>query len=455
MKRLSQILVLVAVVLSSIVVNAQDSNNPWMVRLGMNAVDFYPTGQKSDDANYISDSFGKDFFNFEDHYNMAYALSDVRVARHLGSGFSLEGSFKFNKITKIGDKEASDAFINPNLDIKYNFLQGTTIDPYLFAGGGYTWLDKADAGNLNGGVGINFWFNENLGLYVESAYKHTFDKAILPYFQHSIGLAVKFGGSDKDGDGVYDRDDACPDVAGLEKYQGCPDSDGDGVIDSEDDCPQVAGLAALKGCPDADGDGIADAKDDCPQVAGLAALNGCPDKDGDGVTDAKDKCPNEAGPAENAGCPWTDKDKDGVLDKDDKCPEEAGPVSNNGCPEKVITVEAKAELDKFAKAIYFNSGKSTFRPGVTEKLDLIVDIMKKYDDSKFRVEGYTDSVGSAKLNQGLSERRAAAVLDYLVSHGIAGERLSSVGYGEDNPIASNKTRAGRAKNRRVEINLMK
>jgi hypothetical protein len=75
-----------------------------------------------------------------------------------------------------------------------------------------------------------------------------------PSFQHTAGLTFKFGGKDTDGDGIYDKDDACPDVAGLKEFNGCPDTDGDGIQDSADACPDVFGLAALNGCPDTDGD---------------------------------------------------------------------------------------------------------------------------------------------------------------------------------------------------------
>ena len=240
---------------------------------------------------------------------------------------------------------------------------------------------------------------------------------------------------------------------GLEAFNGCPDTDGDGIKDGDDACPNTAGLAALNGCPDADGDGVADKDDQCPNEAGTAANNGCPDADGDGVYDKDDECKDVAGPKENKGCPWPDTDGDGVLDKDDNCVNEVGPASNQGCPLVIITEEAKAKLDEFAKAIYFNTGKSSFRAGVEEKLDLIGDIMKEYKDSNFHIEGHTDSVGSAKLNQGLSESRAKAVLDYLVSKGVTSSRLTSKGYGEDNPIASNRTRRGRQQNRRVDIKL--
>ena len=449
MKRLKQLL-LAVIVLATVAVNAQDSNHPWMVKLGFHAVDFYPTGQK--DYSYIGDKFGKDFFNF-DHYNAAYAISDVRVGRYLGNNFSLVGSLNLNKITKIGDMNTNEPFVNANLDVKYNICkEGKTINPYLFAGGGYNWLDTKDAGDLNGGLGFEFWATDNIGVFVESAYHHTFDNNILPYFQHSIGLAVKFGGVDTDGDGIFDKDDACPEVKGLPEFNGCPDSDGDGVIDSKDACPDVAGKAEFNGCPDSDGDGIIDSKDACPNVAGVAALNGCPDADGDGVADAKDNCPNVAGPVANQGCPYPDTDKDGVLDKDDKCPEVAGPASNQGCPE--VTKEAQAKLNEYAKVIYFDSGKATFKPKTIETLNKVVEIMIQYPTAEFDVEGHTDSVGRASSNMKLSQKRAEAVVSYLKSHGVK-SKMNAKGYGETKPIASNRTRAGRAKNRRVEINLVK
>ena len=124
------------------------------------------------------------------------------------------------------------------------------------------------------------------------------------------------GGTDTDGDGVYDKFDACPEEFGLEEFNGCPDTDGDGIIDSEDACPNEAGLAEFNGCPDTDGDGVPDKDDRCPNDKGTAANKGCPDTDGDGVVDIDDACPKVAGPTENKGCPWPDTDGDGVLDKD-------------------------------------------------------------------------------------------------------------------------------------------
>src|SRR5690606_4807138 len=242
--------------------------------------------------------------------------------------------------------------------------------------------------------------------------------------QHLAGLAIKFGGTDTDGDGIYDKDDACPEVAGLEIFNGCPDSDGDGIEDGKDSCPNEAGTKELNGCPDADGDGVADKDDACPDEAGPASMNGCPDRDGDGVTD-----------------------------KDDACPDVAGVVANKGCPE--VTEEIREQLNAFAKTILFDTGKSTIKADSNQTLQVITDILEKFPNAKFTVEGHTDSTGSDKLNKSLSEARALAVKQYLVDHGIDEFRLSAIGYGEERPIASNNTAAGRKENRRVEINLNK
>jgi outer membrane protein OmpA-like peptidoglycan-associated protein len=268
-----------------------------------------------------------------------------------------------------------------------------------------------------------------------------------------LGLSIKFGGSDTDGDGIYDKDDACPEVPGLEAFNGCPDSDGDGIEDSKDACPNEAGPKELNGCPDSDGDGIADKDDACPNEAGLAALAGCPDADGDGIADKDDQCPNEAGPAENNGCPWPDRDGDGVLDKDDLCPDLPGVVANRGCPE--LTEAVRKSLNDYAKTILFDTGKATIKERSEEVLKNIVAILEEYSFARFSIDGHTDSVGSEALNQKLSEERAYSVMNYLIENGIASNRLEATGYGESRPLADNGTASGRKTNRRVEINLIR
>ncbi|WOD44938.1 OmpA family protein [Hwangdonia lutea] len=452
MKNLSRLLFAMLLVLGYSNANAQDENNPWQITIGANAVDFYPTGENAP----LGDTFDE-FFNVEDHWNILPSLSTISVSKYLGDGFSFGVAGALNKIDKWGDASVDDlSYYSVDGTIKYslgNLLNSNTLEPYLGAGGGYTWVDEVGAGTVNGTLGLNVWFNENIGLTLQSAYKHAFEDYLQTHFQHTVGISIKFGGTDTDGDGIYDKDDACPDVAGLPEFDGCPDTDGDGIQDSKDDCPNEPGLAEFNGCPDSDGDGVPDHLDECPTVAGLKALAGCPDADGDGVADKDDKCPNEAGPAANNGCPWPDRDGDGVLDKDDNCPDVKGTVANNGCPE--VSEAVQKTLNEYAKTILFDTGKSTIKNESAKVLSDITAILKEYTNSKFTIEGHTDSTGSAKLNQSLSEARALSVKEYLVKNGIDEFRLSALGYGKDRPIDTNKTRKGRANNRRVEINLVK
>ena len=245
-------------------------------------------------------------------------------------------------------------------------------------------------------------------------------------------------------------------------YQSRPktkDRDGDGVIDKLDDCPKEAGPAENNGCPwgDADGDGVLDNVDKCPNEVGPKENDGCPiiDTDGDGVIDTVDECVNVVGPAENSGCPWTDADGDGILDKDDKCINEPGVKENGGCPVKVVSEVVLKKLNNYAKTILFDSGKSSLKAQSNVVLSDIATILKEYPLSKFRIEGHTDSSGNNNANKVLSDNRANTVKTFLINNGISESRLSSVGYGEEQPITSNATREGRALNRRVEITLVK
>ncbi|RWW99632.1 OmpA family protein [Flavobacterium cerinum] len=461
MKHLNKLFV-AALMAMSLNAQAQDEDNPWAISFGVNAVSTR-FGSGSD----LQNNFDK-YFKTEE-WNVLPSVSYINVSRHVGSNFSFGLTGSVNKIDKMVQRTVGtnshyikhvDDLTYYGVDgiIKYSIMPKSWFNPYVHVGGGYTWLDEQGNGTVNGGIGINFWFTENVGLTLQSTYKHTFEdqfgEANVPrHIQHFAGLTFKFGGKDTDKDGIYDKDDACPEIAGLPQFQGCPDTDGDGIPDKDDACPEIAGLAQFQGCPDTDGDGIADKDDACPDVAGPASLQGCPDTDGDGIADKNDKCPDVKGPKENGGCPWPDTDGDGVLDKDDLCPDVKGTVANRGCPE--VSEEVVKRLNDYAKTILFNSGKATFKDETYVVLENMNKILKEYPNSKFILEGHTDSDGSNALNQTLSENRAAAVKTWLIEHGIASDRLRSVGFGETKPIASNKTAKGKAENRRVEVKLIK
>jgi len=263
---------------------------------------------------------------------------------------------------------------------------------------------------------------------------------------------------DKDHDGIPDSVDKCPDVPGSPTAHGCPDGDLDSVADLVDRCPLEAGPVALHGCPDRDGDGIADIDDVCPDKPGLAKYNGCPDTDGDGIPDNLDKCPLQKGLEVFHGCP--DTDGDGVPDNEDGCPTVAGPVSNHGCPieEKkaeapVITAQVKKRLAFAATAIQFTTGQAVIKKASYKIMNEVVAILKEYKDYDMTIDGHTDNVGKPAKNLALSKDRAEAVKNYFVSQGISSDRLITHGYGDTKPLVSNKTAKGKAKNRRVAMDL--
>ncbi len=319
------------------------------------------------------------------------------------------------------------------------------------------------------------------------------------------GKIVLLGCPDSDGDGVPDKDDHCPDEAGLATRNGCPprDTDKDGIYDEEDKCPTLPGKAILQGCPDDDGDGITDDIDECPNQVGVASAKGCPDKDGDGVKDSNDKCPNEKGSVQNEGCPVYDVDNDGIPDKDDRCPNEKGTAATNGCPDKdgdgVIDSEdlcpneaglatakgcpdedgdgAPNHLDKCpgekgtnqgcpdlakedkeylafaAKNVQFETGKATLKAQSYNTLEKVADILNRYPKYMLFIGGHTDDVGDATANQVLSEERAKSCYEYLISRSVDPLRMQYQGFGEAQPLQSNKSPEGREANRRVEFNV--
>ncbi|WP_424655984.1 thrombospondin type 3 repeat-containing protein, partial [Capnocytophaga granulosa] len=303
MKRIKISLASLALIATVSSVQAQDENNKWSIGFGVNTVDIRTPHEF---GNFLKDWGGPS------DLNVLPAITKLSVARYIGAGFSAEVDGSLNKIKKgFNGVSQDESFWNANLQAKYALRRLFTtesgwFDPYLKLGGGYTsykseYSEKDGAVKLLAGGGINFWFTDHLGLNVQTGYNHGFQKDGTDYFQHSAGIVIKFGAKDTDKDGIPDKDDACPDVAGPKEFNGCPDTDGDGIPDKDDDCPDVAGLKEFNGCPDTDGDGIADKDDACPEVAGLKEFNGCPDTDGDGVADKDDKCPDVAGPAENGG----------------------------------------------------------------------------------------------------------------------------------------------------------
>jgi len=331
-------------------------------------------------------------------------------------------------IWKVTDYNTGDDI--PSLDKDDNPRDDFAATEFTVGlGGGLEYFVTENIG-INGGLRFNFLTGLGADLSTDT-----------DLLDRSRGIVEGFAGvtyyiervKDSDGDGIKDDLDACPlqpeDFDGFEDDDGCPDpdNDNDGIPDISDKCPNEP--EDLDGFEDDDG---------CPD----------PDNDNDGVLDVEDNCPNEAGPASNYGCPIVDSDGDGVLDPDDRCPKTpiGVKVDRYGCP-----TAAKMVGKMVLEGVNFASGKAKFAPGSEAKLDELYESLKAYPDLRIEIQGYTDSWGKASANKALSEKRAKAVMNYLIDKGIASYRLKAVGYGEVNPIASNQTKAGRAKNRRIEI----
>lgn len=478
------ILLILAFIAVTFAAQSQNKTRPWLVGVSTNYADFHAVnmsvGDQLTDANWMGKTIA----------------SQLKVARLLSKEIVFDAEFSMIKLDKekLNSWPPIEGPIETNNmwrlqgQFAYKFANGyllkddVMVDPYVFLGANGTNLNEKTYLAQSTGVGVNIWVTDWLGVNAEASYDYVFE--FNDYFHYSFGVVTRFGKrADRDGDGIPDKKDLCPNTPGLAEFDGCPDTDGDGVPDHLDECPAVPGLKVFSGCPDTDGDGIPDHLDKCPDVPGLAMFDGCPDTDGDGVPDHLDKCPDVPGLAIHDGCPDTDgdgvpdhldkcpdvfglaifdgcpdTDGDGIPDHLDKCPDVFGLAEFDGCPAPKLTevkiMEIEKQMSNVTDVVEFETNKYVIKQKSFKDLDEIVKIMQAYPDSKFAIEGHTDDVGSDADNQVLSESRAYAMRQYFVDKGIDPARLTFVGYGELRPRDTNATPEGRARNRRVEIRLV-
>ncbi len=430
---------------SFFVMNAQTDASPVkgsLIGFGFNFTDFQTPAEIK--ATSLSDVFkNKDFSSFR-RLDVGFSLMYWKgITKHVD--FSARYNGLFSEYSKSGSSNANgyDNELEASLHARA-FSDNHLLNPFVSAGLGGGIYDGKAAPYVPLGVGLQVNLSSITYIFLQGNYRVSLDKAKLDNnLFYSFGITENIAPpkapkmppppppiptvviKDKDGDGVVDSLDACPDFAGLAKFNGCPDTDGDGIADKDDKCPTVAGLARYYGCPipDTDGDGINDEEDKCPAVKGLARYNGCPIPDGD---------------------------NDGVNDEEDKCPTVPGVKENNGCP--VVKEEIVKKVAASAKNIFFATGSAKLLPASFKSLNAVAAIMKQDGDLKLDIEGHTDKTGKPEKNQLLSEQRAKAVLDYLTTKGgISTSRLKSAGFGDTMPVADNKTAKGKALNRRVVL----
>lgn len=380
-----------------------------------------------------------------------------RGAIHFLSWLSLEGTYGYSNSSRVGDGLAV-GMTHLGADLVAELRPTKRFNPYL-TGGWAQFNHDPDVGEkqyLNGweaGLGAKIRLGGDNASYralrldvrdvisdLSEAFPNYGDS------KHSIlatvGMQFAFGKSsrDTDNDGVRDKQDACPDTpaGAVIDETGCPvDSDGDGVFDGLDRC-------------------------DGSPAGAVVDSHGCPlDSDGDGVFDGLDRCDGTPAGAvvDSHGCP-RDSDGDGVFDGLDQC---EGTQSNlqvdiHGCPIAVSEMEVQL-LDTgniTTSNIVFATSSADLDLDHNQTLNQVGETLANWPELRVEIGGYTDSSGSASFNQKLSEKRAQAVLDYLVTHfpGIRASQYTAVGYGEANPVASNDTVEGRAANRRVEFKVL-
>ncbi len=309
---------------------------------------------------------------------------------------------------------------------------------------------------------------------------------------------------DRDKDKVSDKLDECIDIPGTWALRGCSDIDNDGILDQNDSCVTDSGLVEFNGCPDRDGDGIIDKEDDCPDTPGIPAFKGCPDTDGDGLMDKEDDCPDFPGPIENKGCPYkllhtidslghimetdtmfsdekyyhfdnlkSDNSQLFMLGEDDgsefirvilgndtitAMKNDKGYYYYQYLPPAPIEIELMEEEEEILKAAFdnleFETGKAIIKQSSYASLEELAKLLLKKPEWRIKVSGHTDSQGKASSNLRLSKRRSKAVANFLIINDVYKERIDVEWHGETKPIADNKTKAGRQKNRRVEMEIL-
>ena len=400
--------------------------------------------------------------------------------------------------------------VTPRLNVLVVATPDFPVQPFVAVGGGLFWVRVSrdvqtwseepfqgeNIGNyinpdtdaiFNAGPGIMVPLAGALSFRLDARYvltigqePHGEQEDVFSNFEVTGGLVFRQveRNRDTDLDGILDRDDACieepEDRDTFEDLDGCPDidNDQDGILDVDDDCMHEAEdfdeFEDWDGCPefDNDHDGFDDYEDECPYDAedrdGYRDGDGCPepDNDGDGILDLNDRCPNHPedldGFEDNDGCEDTDNDSDGHPDAVDACENDPetwnGFEDRDGCPDTT-----PLELERFTgviKGINFEVNSDQITVSSYHVLNEAADVLVKYPDLKIEVQGHTDSDGSDDFNFELSDRRAAAVVAYLVDRGVPAERLTWMGYGESRPLLDNDTTDAKAVNRRVEFHVV-
>jgi len=379
-------------------------------------------------------------------YNIAEGNLGMKSDGYFVGGLELQANSADSKISP-----EFSVFVSPSADYAkkgstkvyrgafngvYTFDALSSIVPFAKLGGGIEKISSERYGNddgffLDGGAGIKIPFTEQLAFKAEAIYmakiNHIHAGNADSNLMTLVGLTYSFGAM---------AQKEVPVVAE--------------VVEKEE-VVIVPAVVVVPQEKDTDGDGVYDALDKCPNTPenSTVGADGCPvvfDDDHDGVANAVDTCPNTpvGTKVDATGCD-EDMDHDGVLNVNDICANTplGEAVNNDGCPKSI-------DLH-----INFENNSFKVKKDSYSRIADYANFLKKYTNYSAKIVGYTDSRGSALYNQRLSEKRAREVKRMLIADGVNPAQLSSKGRGEANPIATNATREGRAKNRRIEAELIR
>ncbi|WP_238784176.1 OmpA family protein [Blattabacterium cuenoti] len=497
---------------------SQDSKEKWFIRVGAHDINYYPIRsplkgfflKRNNSFNPIISSIELEH-NIKKHIGLYLdaSLGMVDNTRwRIGNNFFIKFSNGIN-LYMLPHKKF-DPYLR--LGIGYHKFNNYLNRELRISDTKYFKTNRKNFFLLDGGLGLNFWLVSNFGLNAQSTYNQVFAKQCgdyLNFWKHNVGLIFRFGNlkinhdhkivinhidqvdqdlsekndkneseknnkneeeekekkiycqdidQDHDHDGIWDKEDLCPNQFGLKKFKGCPDTDLDNIPDHEDQCPNQFGLKKFKGCPDTDLDNIPDHEDQCPNQFGLKKFKGCPDTDLDNIPDHEDQCPNQFGLKKFKGCP--DTDLDNIPDHEDQCPNQFGLKKFKGCPDTDLDNIPDHEdqcpnqfgLKKFKgcpdivfRPILFGLGKFSLSTRSLKIINNVANIMiNNFPNSKFYINGYTDANGKSRYNQFLSLKRARSVFEALVSKGVDSSRIEVRGLG-----------VGKKKKRCVEIVIRK
>jgi OOP family OmpA-OmpF porin len=411
---------------------------------------------------------------------LAHAVENPQQREYgFGAGASIAGELTFGKVLGVqaevsflgltdGDPPSNPAFANHGAGFDFGAMGGLRLHPFARSRVAGLWLDGNAGLALTGGaaratfdthLGYDFRVGRgrlDLGPFIGYTQVFQPDDALRPEDAHIalVGLHIALGAplppppaarTDRDGDGVFDDEDACPDVPGIRtndpKTNGCPrgDRDQDTIFDDEDACPDVPGI-----------------RTDDPKT------NGCPrgDRDHDTVFDDEDACPDVPGvrtsdPKTN-GCPRTDRDNDTVFDDEDACPDIPGirttDPKTNGCPaagDQVRLVGDKLVLDEI---IHFDTDSPRIRHASWALCKKVADFIQANPDVlEIDIEGHADETGTSAHNLVLSRDRADAVKVLIVKYGVDRTRITTHAYGESRPKVPGHAEEQLRQNRRVEF----